>query len=218
MGGIGKSTLAAQIATRVSRQQAGRVVGVISGAVAAASLAAEPAETDFMILDNFDDNLSLEAGQWCVGDPALATLLANWTGKLLITCRRPFTLGVPADGPLGPRLHRPGLERLTFRPLGPLTCSGAAELAASLPAVRQLGESDRVWRLTAGHPLAIEYLDSLLAMGAPFGDVAGRIEAGIRASTGQPAPGTEPTELPSRPRGAFPAPRATSCSANCSSA
>ena len=184
MGGIGKSTLAAQIAARVSRIQSGRVVNAISGEVSAASFAAGPAETNFIILDNFDDNLSRQAGRWTVRDPALAHLLASWTGKLLITCRQPFTLG-----------ESPG--RLAFRHLGPLTRSGAAELVTSLPALRLLddAERDQAWRLTAGHPLAIEYLDRLMARGERYADVAAAIEAAIKARTGQPLPRTEPTEL-----------------------
>ena len=81
MGGIGKSTLAAQIVARVSRLQSGRVVNAINGEVSAASFAAGPAETDFIICDNFDDNLSLESGRWTVRDPALAALLAELDGK-----------------------------------------------------------------------------------------------------------------------------------------
>lgn len=187
MGGIGKSTLAAQIAARVGRLRSDRVGTFIEGEVSAASFAAEPAETDFIIFNNFDDNLSQRSGQWSVRDPALAALLASWTGKLLITCRHPFKLDVP-----------PGRRRLTFRELGPLTRSGAAELTTTLAAIRQLGDSDRdrVWRLTAGHPLAMEYLDSLLAMGERYEDVAGRIETLIEATTGQPLPRAEPTELP----------------------
>ena len=185
MGGIGKSMLAAQIAARVGRLQSGRLIHVISGEVSAAGLAAGPAETDFIVLDDFDDNLSLESGQWQVRDPALAALLAGWTGKLLITCRQPFTLGDQTS-------------RLAFRHLGPLTHSGAAELIASLPALRLIAdtERDQAWRLTAGHPLAMEYLDRLLARGERYADVAGAIEAVIRARTGQPVAPTEPTELP----------------------
>ena len=188
MGGIGKSTLAAQIAARVSRLQSGRVISVINGEVSAASFAAGPAEADLIICDNFDDNLSLQAGRWTIADPDLAALLAGWTGKLLITCRRPFTL---ETGP-------PGQARLAFRRLGPLTRSGAAELTTSLPAIRLLGEAERdqVWRLTAGHPLAMEYLDLLLARGQRYQDLAVRLEAAIEASTSQPLPRTEPTELP----------------------
>ena len=91
MGGIGKSTLAAQIATRVNRFQSGRVVTVVNGEVPGS--APWPAETDFVILDNFDDNLSQDSGRWTVRDPELAARLTGWTGKLLITCRRPFSLG-----------------------------------------------------------------------------------------------------------------------------
>jgi hypothetical protein len=225
MGGIGKSTLAAQIATRVDRLRSGQVVAVFNGEVSAASFAAGSAETDFIILDNFDDNLSEHAGQWTVRDPALAALLATWPGKLLISCHNPFTLvpkaatdpaasllttptpipladlaGIPAErlGLVAPRLPRPVRDRLVFRQLGPLTRSGASELTAALPAVRLLvdSERDQAWRLTAGHPLAIEYLDSLLSLGERYTDVAGRIEALIQARTGQPLPRTEPTELP----------------------
>ena len=181
MGGIGKSTLAGQIATRVSRLQSERVISVVNGEVPAS--APWPAEADFVILDNFDDNLSQESGRWTVRDPALADLLAGWTGKLLITCRHPFSLGAHARA------------RLTFRRLGPLTRSGADELTTSLPAIRLLGdaERDQVWRLTAGHPLAMEYLDLLLARGERYPDLAGRIEAAIKAGRDLPA---EPTELP----------------------
>ena len=125
MGGIGKSTLAAQIAARVSRLQSERVITVVNGEVPASVPWA--AEADFVILDNFDDNLSQESGRWTVRDPALAALLAGWTGKLLITCRHPFSLGEASQG------------RLTFRRLGPLTSSGADELSTSLPAIRLLG-------------------------------------------------------------------------------
>ena len=185
LGGIGKSTLAAQIAARVSRLAPERVITMVSGEVSAASLAAQPAETDLVVLDNFDDNLTSESGLRTVRDPALAALLAGWTGKLLITCRSAFTLP-PADR-----------DRFVFRHLGPLTRSGAAEFAMSLPALRALGESERdlAWRLTAGHPRAMEYLDALLAAGLRFGDLAARATATVQARTGQSPALTEPTEL-----------------------
>ena len=92
VGGIGKSrTLATQIASRMSRLAPERVVTVLSGEVSAACLAAAPAETELVVLDNFDDNLSGPGGQRAVRDPALAAVLASWTGKLLITCGAPFT-------------------------------------------------------------------------------------------------------------------------------
>jgi hypothetical protein len=185
LGGVGKSTLAAQIAARVSRLAPERVLTMVSGEVCAASLPAPPAATDLVVLDNFDDNLTSESGLRTVRDPALAALLAGWTGKLLITCRSAFTLP-PADR-----------DRFVFRHLGPLTRSGAAEFALSRPALRALGESERdvAWRLTVGHPRAMEYLDALLAAGLRFGDLAARAAATVQARTGQSPALTEPTEL-----------------------
>jgi hypothetical protein len=185
LGGIGKSTLAAQIAARVSRLAPERIVTAVSGEASAASLAAQPAETDLVVLDNFDDNLAWESGLRTVRDPALAALLAGWAGKLLITCGTAFTLP-PADR-----------DRFVFRHLGPLTRSGAAELAMSLPALRVLGEPQRdlAWRLTAGHPRAMAYLDALLAAGLGFDDLAGRVAEAVQARTGQSPARTEPTEL-----------------------
>ena len=169
----------------MSRLAPERVVTAVSGEVSAASLVTRPADTDLVVLDNFDDNLACESGLWTVRDAALAALLASWTGKLLITCGTAFTLP-PADR-----------DRFVFRHLGPLTHSGAAELALSLPALRLLGEPERdlAWRLTAGHPRAMEYLDALLAAGLGFDDLAGRVTAAIQAQTGQSPSQTEPTEL-----------------------
>ncbi len=100
MGGIGKSTLASQIASRVSRLAPGGIVTVLRGEVPAASLVAEPAETDLMVLDDFGENLSREAGPRSVRDPALADVLAGWTGKILITCETPFSLPESWPGPI----------------------------------------------------------------------------------------------------------------------
>jgi hypothetical protein len=203
IGGSGKSTLAGQIATRVARMQAGCVVGVVEGEVSAADLAAGPSGANFVIFHNFDDNLSHEAGQWAFRDPALPTLLANWTAKLLITCRHPFILPAPGAAQAAPSApwlapSRRTTDKFVFRQLGPLTRSGAAELTASLPAISLLADSERerARQLTAGHPLAIEYLDSLLALGESYPGVAARIEAMVEVRTGQPLPGTEPTEWP----------------------
>jgi hypothetical protein len=185
LGGVGKSTLAAQIAARLSRLAPDRAVTMASGEVSVASLVAQHAETGLVVLDSFEDNLACESGLRTVRDPALASLLSGWAGKLLITCGSAFSL------PPGDR------DRLVFRHLGPLTRSGAAELAMSLPALRALGEPDRdlAWRLTVGHPRAMEYLDVLLAAGLRFADLAERLTATIGARTGQPPAATEPTEL-----------------------
>jgi len=187
MGGIGKSTLAAQIAARVGRLQSSRIMSVMSGEVSAAAFAAGPAEADFVVLENFDDNLTQASGRWTVRDQELAALLGTWTGKLLITSRHPFVLTEQA-----------GSIRLVFRHLGPLTRSGAAELTTALPAISLLPEAERdqVYRLTAGHPLAMEYVDRLLADGERFPELAGRLGEAIRTATGNGLPRTEPTELP----------------------
>jgi hypothetical protein len=236
--GIGKSTLASQIASRVSHLEPGRVSVVISGEVSAeevlagvtAALLRHPAlppgssraesvraagRADLpwahrlallrgeilshtpvlLVLDNFDGNLTAGSGDRAVRDPALAELLANWAGathrgKLLITCRHPFTPPAAARPPLG------------FRHVGPLSRSGAFELAKSLPALGQLGEPemDRAWRLVGGHPQAMSYLDSLLASGeASFPDAARRLAQAAGTADGGTAPPTgpaAPTELP----------------------
>jgi hypothetical protein len=148
-----------------------------------------------VVLDDFDDNLSAESGQWIVRDPALACLLASaadapYQIRLLITCRHRFTLPV-ANG-----------QALGFRYLGPLSRFAAAELVTSLPALRLLGEQelDHAWRLLGGHPRSMEYLDALLATGrVRFPDVARRLAGAIQARTGQPIlrKGPDaPTELP----------------------
>ena len=190
IGGIGKSTLAGQIATRLGHLTPDQAIAAVCGEVSAGRLAFESQPGRLTILDNFDDNLSEQPNGWTVRDPTLADLLAGWTGKLLITCRRPFTLPWAETG------------RLLFRHVGPLTRSGAGEFAMSLPALGQLSSAERewAWRLTVGHPLTMEYLDAVLARGARFGDVAGRVEGAVEARTGQAsrfgsAQWPEPTQL-----------------------
>ena len=65
-----------------------------------------------VVLDDFDDNLSVRSAGAAVEDPALAGLLANLAAapglaRLLITCRDPFeipgaALGARRVGPLSP--------------------------------------------------------------------------------------------------------------------
>jgi hypothetical protein len=238
VGGIGKSTLASQIASRVSHLEPEWVTAVVIGEVSvdrllaavAAALRRHPAmprsgsradsafaagRTDLpwehrldllreqvlghlpvlVVLDNFDDNVSAESGGWKIRESALAELIASWAsathrGKLLITCRHPFTPPAAAGPPLG------------FRHVGPLSRSGAFELAKSLPALGRLGEKelDRAWRLLGGHPHAMKNLDSLLAAGeANFPEVARRLAHAIGAATGdtaRPMGPAAPTELP----------------------
>ncbi len=236
--GIGKSTLASQIASRVSHLEPDRVTAVVSGDVSvdgvlagvAAALRRHPAMTPgssraesaqaagrtdlpwaqrltllrdeilgdlpvLLVLDNFDGNLTAGSGDWAVRDPDLAKLLAQWAsathrGKLLITCRHPFTPPAAAGPPLG------------FRHVGPLSRSGAFELAKSLPALGQLGEPelDRAWRLLGGHPQAMNYLDTLLATReVSFPDTARRlahVTGSAAGGTARPMGPAAPTELP----------------------
>jgi hypothetical protein len=190
IGGIGKSTLASQIASRLAHLAPEQAIAAVSGEVSAASLARESQPGRLIIIDSFDDNLSEGPNGWTVRDPALADLLAGWAGKLLITSRQPFTLPWAETG------------RFSFRHVGPLTRSGAGEFAVSLPALGQLTESERerAWRLTVGHPLTMEYLDAVLARGERFDEVAGRVAAAVGARTGQvtrvgSADWPEPTQL-----------------------
>jgi hypothetical protein len=147
-----------------------------------------------LVLDDFDDNVSPVSGGWTVRDPALAELIACWgskshRGRLLITCRHPFR---------PPRTSGPPL---TFHHVGPLSRSGAFELAKSLPALGSIGEQelDRAWRLLGGHPQAMEYLDSLLGRGdVRFPEVACRLEVALEdksAGPARPAGPAAPTEL-----------------------
>jgi NB-ARC domain len=236
-GGIGKSTLASQIVSRITDLEPEWVTAVIRGQVSvdavlggvAAALRRHPAVAQgggqaqsvraagradlpwahrlallrelllgqvpvLLVLDDFDDNVSPVSGGWTVRDPALAELIASWSskshrGRLLITCRHPFR---------PPRTSGPPL---TFHHVGPLSRSGAFELAKSLPALGSLGEQelDRAWRLLGGHPQAMEYLDSLLAMGeVRFPEVAGRLAVALEgksAGSARPADPAAPTEL-----------------------
>jgi hypothetical protein len=236
-GGIGKSTLASQIVSRISHLEPERVTVLIRGQVSvdtvlggvAAALRRHPAVAEgggraqsvraadradlpwahrlallrelvlgqvpvLLVLDDFDDNVSPVSGGWTVRDPALAELIATWSskshrGRLLITCRHPFR---------PPRTSGPPL---TFHHLGPLSRSGAFELAKSLPALGSLGEQelDRAWRLLGGHPQAMEYLDSLLATGdVRFPEVACRLAVALEgksAGPARPAGPAAPTEL-----------------------
>ena len=139
-----------------------------------------------VVLDDFDDNLSVRSAKPAIEDPALAGMLANLASvpglaRLLITCRDPFEL--PGTG-----------QALGVRRVGPLSPSGAARLAAALPALSLLDEPDidQVWRLTGGHPRNMEYLDALLAGGhAGFAEVAERLAAAIGGRTGQASLRTE---------------------------
>ena len=67
----------------------------------------------------------------------------------------------------------------------------------SLPALRQLAEAERelAWRLTGGHPRAMEHLDAVLATGARFEDLADRVAMVVQDATSHRPARAEPTEL-----------------------
>src|ERR1700759_5015650 len=150
-----------------------------------------------LVLDNFDDNLALEAGTCTIRDPELVGLLTSWAGRphrgrLLITCRHRFAVPEVAS------------RRIGFRSLGPLSRAGALELATSPPALNLLGEQDpdRAWRLLGGHPRAMESLDALLTSGPlKFADLPGRLDGLVPAVPGSSAPrtGTATPPLPGGP-------------------
>jgi hypothetical protein len=145
-----------------------------------------------VVLDDFDDNLSVRSARTAIEDPALAGLLANLAGapglaRLLVTCREPVEMAGAALG---------------ARRVGPLSPSGAARLAAAMPALSLLDEPDvnLAWRLTGGHPRNMEYLDALLSGGhASFAEVAERLAAAIGARTGQAGPRSETDAPPPGP-------------------
>jgi hypothetical protein len=94
-----------------------------------------------LVLDNFDDNLSLEAGTCTVRDPSLIELLTSWAdpphrGRLLITCRHRFAVpGAAAPHPgLGlPRADRPRCPAAAGRPGQP---GRARQAAGRMPGHR----------------------------------------------------------------------------------
>jgi tetratricopeptide (TPR) repeat protein len=137
-----------------------------------------PAVPMTVLLDNFEDNLTeaQDGGGWQVRDPELAAFVAGWArrpgrGKLLFTCRYPFTL----PGQAGRRLA--GLH------LGPLSAAEISKLMWRLPGLDALNLEDknRAYRDVGGHPRTLEYLDALLRGGqARFDDVAERMEGRLR--------------------------------------
>ncbi|MEU6374330.1 tetratricopeptide repeat protein, partial [Streptomyces sp. NPDC046909] len=129
-----------------------------------------------MVLDNAEDLLvAVSGGGRELSDPALADLLAAWTGasprtRLLITSRYPFALPK--------RAHK----RLVAHHLGPLSLAETRKLIWRLPGLDALSAAEqyRAYTDVGGHPRALEYLDALLRGGrARFPDVAERMEAAL---------------------------------------
>ena len=136
-----------------------------------------PALPMTVLLDNFEDNLRPgNDGNWEVGDPELADLLARWAvhpgrSRLLITSRYPFSLPGQAA------------RRFDLLHLGPLSLAETRKLIWRLPGLDALMPADkkRAYRDVGGHPRALEYLDALLRGQARFNDVAIRMETQLRA-------------------------------------
>ena len=226
IGGIGKTTLAAEIVRRCWDVEPGLVVATVTGATdvdailreigaavqaglaraggeaaaAGAQVANLLARVDLpwpdrarvlteqvlaslpvlVVLDNFEDNLPPPAGAGGAGpvgvvDENVAGLLAVLVsapgrGRLLVTCRYPFTL---PDG---------AQDRLRWISLGPLTFGETMRLAWALPQLDDLPDEDleRVWRSVGGHPRTLEYVDALLAGGqGRLGDITRRLRQTI---------------------------------------
>jgi len=202
MGGIGKFD--ARHADRGPGRQAAVGPGPQRPARGAfgGSFAAGSADADFIICDDFDDNLSHDAGQWCVRDPSSrrAHPLDRQAADHQRTAvhvnpgtRRPSRRpGTCAAG--RPRTDRHHQARLSpARATDPLR---AGELTGALP--RSGSSTTPTGPDLAAHGRSsarIEYLDSLLAAGERFlRSPPGSSDDPAR--TGQPLPRTEPTELP----------------------
>ena len=135
-----------------------------------------PAISMTVLLDNFEDNLEPDGGGWKIRDPELGAFLAGWArrpgrGRLLFTCRHPFTLPKSVG------------RRLAALHLGPLSAAETRKLIWRLPGLDALTpeEKNRAYRDVGGHPRTLEYLDALLRGGqARFDDVAERMEDRLR--------------------------------------
>jgi len=178
-GGTGfaeRTEQALEAAARVDLPWAGRLAGLREHVLAWVPV--------LVVLDNFEDNLSVGGTGWSIRDPLLAALLADLAGspgqsRLLVTSRYTFTLPGSAE------------RNLAFRPLGPLSREEASRLAWSLPALGRLRERQiaEAWRLTGGHPRALEYLDAVLSQRpVRYPDVTSQLADAIEARTGEPDP------------------------------
>src|SRR5208283_3337971 len=124
-----------------------------------------------LVLDNFEDNLSLGGDRFL--DPATAQVMqflycSAQRGKLLITSRYP----VPDAG-----------EWLASEEPGPLSPAQTGKLMLRLSALRaQEPEGMRlIQRAIGGHPRMLEYLDAILKQGkARVPDVARRLNEQAR--------------------------------------
>ena len=109
-----------------------------------------------LVLDNFEDNLTLGGGGFLDDGTGLllgALLQSANKGKVLITCRYP----VPGTA-----------DWLAEEPLGPLSAAETRKLFYRLPALTAEAPETLglILRHIGGHPRMLEYLDAILRKGA----------------------------------------------------
>ncbi|MBM2621339.1 ATP-binding protein [Actinoplanes sp. LDG1-06] len=184
--GIGKTRLVAELLRRLAADQLGGRTVRLPGTATADDLMialGDPQAVTETITLVVDDLATVPipggGGRGEPVDAGLAGFLAAWIRepgprRLVITSRYPFAL--PG------RAHR----RLAELRLGPLLPADARRLMAALPGLARLPaeQQTRAWACCAGHPRALEYLDTLLCHGATgFAEVAERLE-GVLAENG----------------------------------
>ncbi len=111
-----------------------------------------------LVLDNFEDNLTLTADGAAFTDAGTSSVIERLAescgeGRLLVTCRYPL----------------PGMQDLLRHlSIGPLSPSETRRLFLRLPGLRTLTGDDAalVHRLVGGHPQVLEFLDALRRRGA----------------------------------------------------
>ncbi len=136
-----------------------------------------------LILDNFEDNLTVDGGAFL--DPARAAVLEALldccsVGKLLVTSRYPLP-GLSA-----------GVHELA---VGPLSPAETRRLFLRLEGLKQLGREDvtLVSSLIGGHPRVLEFLDALLRRGASVKTVRSKLRDLARSEAIDPR---DPRALP----------------------
>jgi tetratricopeptide (TPR) repeat protein len=206
IGGVGKTTLAAQLVRRIQSREPARRAIVLNGELSVDAVftkvavtlrrAGLPAAAEFVSRlderwqDRFDalredvlDNLPL----LLVLDNFDDNLTDNHTGNQIRDAALAGLLAAWSRDPGRSRLlitsrHPVGVPGLTLRPVGPLSLAETLKLIWSLPALDALEPTDieRVWRLVGGHPRTLEYLDALLTGGrARFHDVTERLARAV---------------------------------------
>jgi len=188
VAGVGKSALAAELVNRAAELSAQQMPVVLAEPDEnAAGLRRRLAESrqhhdvpPILVLDGIDGNLTADQPGTCrVLDSDLADLMTELAtdptrGRMLITCRRPFTL--PRDA------H----ENLTVRPVPPLLGAEALRLVAALPGLRHRPDDEltKILGTIGGHPGGLHMLNELLTVGRPLGDALLEAVAELQQAAG----------------------------------